>query len=419
MSFNISLSGLNAAQKDLDVTGNNIANASTIGFKQSRAEFADVFANSVFANTKTQVGSGVNTAAVSQQFAQGALQSTSNSLDLAIKGDGFFVLSPGSTSLERSYTRAGAFQVNDSGYVTNSNGDFLQVYQVNDDGTPKAVSLDSTIALQIPTVAGEPKQTTTVTAGLNLPATADVNTYTFDPTKSETYSASTSAVIYDSLGQSHTLTQYYVKTATDPVAGTSTWTAHLYVDDKDALAGATQDLVFDSKGKITSPDPAEIQTAALDMFTNGADITQQVTLRFNPVTQYASSFQVTSMAQDGATVGQLTNVSIGSDGVIAATYSNGTTTKLGMVALAKFSNPQGLTQVGDTSWKESQDSGEAVPGVPNTGTFGSVNSSALESSNTDLSTELVDLIAAQRNYQANSRALEVNSTLQDTIMQIR
>ena len=144
-----------------------------------------------------------------------------------------------------------------------------------------------------------------------------------------------------------------------------------------------------------------------------------INLKFNPVTQYASSFQVTSMSLDGARVGQLTNVSIGNDGVVAATYSNGTTSKLGMVALAKFSSPQGLTQVGDTSWKESQDSGSATPGVPNTGAYGSINSSALESSNTDLSAELVNLIAAQRNYQANSRALEVNTTLQDNILQIR
>lgn len=423
MSFNISLSGLNAAQKDLDVTGNNIANASTIGFKQSRAEFADVFSNSVFANTKTQVGSGVNTSAVSQQFAQGALQSTSNSLDLAIKGDGFFVLSPSATSLERTYTRAGAMQVNDAGYVTNSNGDYLQVYQVNTDGTPKAVSLDSTTALQIPTVAGQPKPTTTVTAGLNLPASASVNTFTFDPSDSTTYNASTSAVIYDSLGQSHTMTQYYVKTATS--ATDSTWRAYLYVDGTaadvaDPVTGLKgTDLTFDTTGTLTSPIPAQITTDQMTMFTNGADQTQTVNLKFNPVTQYASSFQVTSMAQDGATVGQLTNVSIGNDGVVAATYSNGTTTKLGMVALAKFSNPQGLTQVGDTSWKESQDSGSATPGVPNTGTYGSINSSALESSNTDLSAELVDLIAAQRNYQANSRALEVNSSLQDTILQIR
>ena len=226
MSFNISLSGLNAAQKDLDVTGNNIANASTIGFKQSRAEFADVFSNSVFANTKTQVGSGVNTAAVSQQFAQGALQSTSNSLDLAIKGDGFFVMSPSSTSLERTYTRAGAFQVNDTGYVTNANGDYLQVYNVNNDGTPSAVSLDSTKPLQIQSSVGSPNQTTTITAGLNLPAKSEPITAPFDASDSSTYTASTSAVVYDSLGESHTLTQFYVKTSTSPTG--STWDVHLF-----------------------------------------------------------------------------------------------------------------------------------------------------------------------------------------------
>ena len=417
MSFNISLSGLNAAQKDLDVTGNNIANASTIGFKQSRAEFADVFSNSVFANTKTQVGSGVNTAAVSQQFAQGALQSTSNSLDLAIKGDGFFVMSPSSTSLERTYTRAGAFQVNDTGYVTNANGDYLQVYQVNDDGTPKAVSLDSTIALQIPNSAGSPNQTTTITAGLNLPAGASLPTATtFATNDSNSYTSSTSAVVYDSLGQSHTLTQYYVKTAPN------SWDVHLYTyDDTTTPATAFEvtpsaSLTFDDAGKLTSA--SSFTTDPID-FKNGSKTSQTITMSYDPITQYASSFQVTKMSQDGSTVGQLTNVSIGNDGVVAATYSNGTTEKLGMVALAKFSNPQGLTQIGDTSWKESQDSGSATPGVPNTGTYGSINASALESSNTDLSAELVDLIAAQRNYQANSRALEVNSTLQDTILQIR
>jgi fagellar hook-basal body proteins len=294
---------------------------------------------------------------------------------------------------------------------------FCQVYQVNDDGTAKAVSLDSTIALQIPEVAGKPTATTAVTAALNLPASATVlSAAAFDPTDSSTYTNSTSAVIYDSLGQSHTLTQYYVKTGA--TALNSTWQAYMYVDGTAADTGGTT-LTFDTTGTLTSPSPAIATTNALTMFTNGADQTQTVTLKFNPATQYASSFQVSSMSQDGATVGQLTNVSIGSDGVVAATYSNGTTTKLGMVALAKFSNPQGLTQVGDTSWKESQNSGEATPGTPNSGTFGSVNSSALESSNTDLSSELVDLISAQRNYQANSRALEVNSTLQDTILQIR
>ena len=537
MSFNISLSGLNAAQKDLDVTGNNIANASTIGFKQSRAEFADVFSKSVFSNTKTQVGSGVNTAAVSQQFSQGALQSTGNSLDLAIKGDGFFVLSPDTSSLERSYTRAGAFRVNDEGFVTNALGDYLQVYDVDQTGTPKTVSVNSTKALQIPTEAGQPTATDTITESLNLPASAiALDPANFDPLQSTTYNSSTSVVVYDSLGESHTVTQYFLKdsNAANNTLGlpTNVWRVFNYVDEIPVdvqngfqavngsnLTPLATTLIFDSSGNIdtsthkytyTSPtndsiystsglsylsstdatnqlksyfgyDSTPIPSAAspfnpdssnggyTDNFTgnvydpndptniigytheltfgttqpviteplgsttlsqspsyfdsagafqNNVDGTQTLTFNFKDITQYATGFQVSS-SQNGSTVGQLTNVSIGDDGVIAATYSNGSTTKLGMVALAKFSNPQGLTQIGDTSWKESQDSGEAVPGVPGNGTFGNINSSALESSNTDLSSELVDLISAQRNYQANSRALEVNSTLQDTILQIR
>ncbi len=461
MSFNISLSGLNAAQKDLDVTGNNIANASTIGFKQSRAEFADVFSNSVFANTKTQVGSGVNTAAVSQQFSQGALQSTNNSLDLAIKGDGFFILSPEKDSLERTYTRAGAFQINDEGFVTNSLGDYLQVYGVDDSGTPKAVSVNSTDALKIPTEAGKPTKTSNINESINLPADAKaLDPASFDPDLSATYNSSTSVIIYDSLGVTHTLTQYFVKDlgAENNITGvpsdpTNVWRVFNYVDEQpvdikngyqtgnSAIPNAAT-LVFTPDGEIDNSqtyssgyrsnlsivtEPLGTSSAATPaigtydsagILPNGVDPTQTLTFNLS-LTQYASSFQISSLFQDGATVGQLTNVSIGSDGIVAATYSNGTTEKLGMVALAKFSNPQGLTQVGDTSWKESQDSGEAVPGTPGVGTFGGVNSSALESSNTDLSTELVDLIAAQRNYQANSRALEVNSTLQDTILQIR
>ena len=457
MSFNISLSGLNAAQKDLDVTGNNIANASTIGFKQSRAEFADVFSNSVFANTKTQIGSGVNTAAVSQQFAQGALQSTNNSLDLAIKGDGFFVLSPDTSSLERSYTRAGAFRVNDQGFVTNALGDYLQVYDVDTTGSPKTVSINSTKALQIPTEAGQPTATDTINETLNLPASVTaLNPASFDPSQSSTYNSSTSVVVYDSLGQTHTVTQYFVKdsNAATNTAGepTNVWRVFNYVDGSpvdiaggDSVAAGrplTTTLVFTSSGNIDTSGThgagynttIPVKTEALGtlaagsavgtadsagIFSSNVDMTQTLTFNFNNVTQFASPFQVSSLSQNGSTVGQLTNVSIGDDGVVAATYSNGTTNKLGMVALAKFSNPQALTQVGDTSWKESQDSGEAVPGVPGTGTLGNINSSALESSNTDLSTELVDLISAQRNYQANSRALEVNSTLQNTILQIR
>lgn len=433
MSFNIALSGLNASQKQLDVTANNIANVNTIGFKGSRAEFADVYSSSVFANAKTAVGNGVQTAAVTQQFHQGALQTTNNSLDLAIKGEGFFVTANSLSSQDRTYTRAGAFQVNSAGYVTNSQGDYLQVYQVNDDGTPKAVSLDSTQALQIPSVAGKPTQTATVSESLNLPANGkSMDPANFDPTDSSTYTSSTSVVIYDSLGESHTVTQYFIKDSTAAATNPNTWRLVTYMDNKPVdISGGTGTpagavLTFDSQGALTSQVPSTITTVPLGsvtggagIITNGADGSQTFDIKFGSITQYASSFEVSSIKQDGSTVGQLTNVDIGSNGLVSATYSNGTTVNLGMIAMAKFSNPQGLTQIGDTSWKQSLASGAATPSQAGVGTVGGIQSSALEASNTNLSSELVDLITAQRNYQANSRALEVNSTLQQTILQIR
>ena len=431
MSFNIALSGLNASQKQLDVTANNIANVSTTGFKESRAEFADVYSSSVFANAKTQVGNGVQTAAVTQQFHQGSLTTTHNALDMAIKGEGFFVTSGDLTSQDRTFTRAGAFQVDDKGYVTTSQGSYLQVYQVNDDGTPKAVSLDSTTPLKIPDVAGKPTQTSKVTESLNLPADGTaVDPANFDPTDSDTYTKSTSVVIYDSLGKSHTVTQYFMKDSTAAATNPNTWRLVTYMYSKPVnITGGTGTpagavLEFDSQGELTTqtPDPMvteQLGAAGAGIINNGADGTQTFAIDFGSITQYASAFEVNSLYQDGSTVGQLTKVNIGTDGLVQATYSNGTTIDLGMVAIAKFSNPQGLTQIGDTSWKASLDSGEPTPSQAGVGTVGTVQSSALESSNTNLSAQLVELIAAQRNYQANSRALEVNSTLQQTILQIR
>ena len=172
MSFNNALSGINAAQKDLNVTANNIANVNTTGFKESRAEFADVYANSIFVNAKTQVGNGVATGAVAQQFHQGALQFTNNALDLAIQGNGFFVTSDGLTNLDRSYTRSGAFKLNESSYMVSNSGGYLQGYEINSDGTPKAVSINATKPIQIPDRAGEPVQTSKIEANFNLPSTA-------------------------------------------------------------------------------------------------------------------------------------------------------------------------------------------------------------------------------------------------------
>lgn len=418
MSFNIALSGVNAAQKDLDVTANNIANVNTIGFKESRAEFADVYANSIFANTKTQTGSGVKTAAVAQQFHQGAFQFTDNSLDMAINGSGFFVMSNERDSLDRTFTRAGAFRLNDEGYIVNSQGDYLQTYEANKDGSPAGLGLNSTKALKIPDKAGQPQMTTKVDSGINLPSKADaLDPDDFDPTDSATYTSSTSMTIYDSLGDTHTLTQYFVKTGPTDGNDENTWEMRAYVDGENALADPLK-LKFDTAGKLDPDSEAEITTEELD-FNNGSDTTQTIDIKIDSASLNSGPFEVTSSSQDGTTVGRLTKVDVGADGLVQATYSNGTTENLGIVAMARFPNDQGLTQIGDTQWRQSLLSGEAVTGQPNTGVFGKLDASALEQSNTDLTSELVDLITAQRNFQANSRALEVNSTLQQTILQIR
>lgn len=452
MSFNNALSGINAAQKDLNVTANNIANVNTTGFKESRAEFADVYANSIFVNAKTQVGNGVATGAVAQQFHQGALQFTNNALDLAIQGNGFFVTSDGLTNLDRSYTRSGAFKLNENSYMVSNSGGYLQGYEINADGTPKAVSINATKPIQIPDRAGEPVQTSKIEASFNLPSTASplaagnsaADASKFDPKDSSTYSSSTSVVVYDSLGEPHTITQYFTKEA-DPADPTkaavpTAWRMYLYEGDKpiDIVGGTATTMAtglnqaplsarvtFDASGKMVTPTtPAVIKTeqlgaAGAGIITNGADGTQDIEIKLGTVTQYASPFEVNKLTQDGSTVGRLTKVEITADGIVSATYSNATTVKVAMVAMAKFANSQGLTQVGDTSWRQSLLSGDALPGTPNSGTFGSIKSSALEQSNVDLTTELVDLITAQRNFQANSRSLEVNSSLQQNILQIR
>ncbi|MGN1392498.1 MAG: flagellar hook protein FlgE [Succinivibrionaceae bacterium] len=488
MSFSISVSGINAAQKHLDVTSNNIANVNTIGFKSSRAEFADVYSSSVYTDTRTLVGNGVQTAAISQQFYQGSIDTTQNALDLAIKGDGFFVMSPENGSLERVYTRAGAFQCDPNGFVTNSQGMYLQVYDVNNDGTVKSVSLDSTHALKIPDSAGSPVATQKVSSSMTLSANTDgLDVTKFDPKDNKTFTSSTSVKIYDSLGDSHTATYYFLNVGRteDPSTFTkddksgdpsyhktadgtgwaqnypdNTWKLFMYVDDNpvdiasvdgepkpseitfkspSSIANQTQTcatLTFDSSGNIKRDpttgeviglQPSMIKTVPLGdvpggagVLTAGRDGTQQVEFKFENINMFGgTSFSVDAISQDGSTVGQLTNVEIGDNGVVSATYSNGSNVKLGMVALATFPNQQGLTQIGDTCWRASLESGAAAPSQAGLGTAGKIQSSALEQSNTELSSQLVELITAQRNYQANSRALEVTNTVMDSILNIR
>ena len=453
MSFNIALSGIAAAQKDLNTTANNIANVNTIGFKESRAEFADVYANSIFSNSKTAVGGGTTTTQVAQQFHQGSLQFTSNSLDMAISGGGFFVTSSELGTRDQSFSRAGAFKVDSANYMVDSAGNFLQGFPVDKEGNSTSVSLTTTQPIKIPDTAGSPVMSGKVGLQMNLNVgESALDPAAFDPTNPDTFNNSTSVTIYDSLGESHIMTTYFIKPEEGSYTGESNWVAYYAVDGKpvnldgaagqysvdttgDGIIDGTRNaqtaggwtgavIKFNDAGAYTGSSPAVINTEVLgvggaNVLGPGADGSQAVTVNFNNPTQYASPFEVTELTQNGTTVGRLTNVGIGADGLVTASYSNGSTVPLSRVALVRFANEQGLTQVGNTSWKASLDSGPALAGEANSGTFGSIRSSALEQSNVDLTTELVDLISAQRNFQANSRTLEVNNTLNQTVLQIR
>ncbi|GAA0537655.1 MULTISPECIES: flagellar hook protein FlgE [Rheinheimera] len=433
MSFNIALSGLAAAQKDLDTTANNIANVNTTGFKESRAEFADVYATSIFASGRTKVGDGVTTAVVAQQFSQGSLQFTNNSLDLAITGEGFFALTPDIQSQDMTYTRAGAFKLNKDNFIVDNKGNFLQGFAVDPvTGENQSVSLSTTQPISIPTSAGAPRATNNIFLSMNLDSRElATDGVPFDATDRATYNHSTSVTVYDSLGESHTVTTYFRKTTTVPPANAE-WESFVVWDDVTGSPLPGDNLVFDASGNfVTPPVPtitlpaATLNNPANGYLTNGAQFAADVVVNFRDAsgvkqpTQYASTFDVNNLSQDGTTVGYLTGVDIDAFGRVLASYSNGDSAYLAQVAMVRFANVQGLKQVGNTSWKQSITSGEPIGGQANTGTFGAVNASSLEQSNVNLTTELVDLISAQRNFQANSRALEVNSTLQQTVLQIR
>jgi flagellar hook protein FlgE len=404
MSFNIALSGLAAAQKDLDTTANNIANVNTTGFKESRAEFADVYATSLFSSGKTKVGDGVTTAVVAQQFSQGALQFTNNALDLAITGEGFFAMSADRMSQDLSYTRGGAFKLNAENYIVDSRGNYLQGYAVDvNTGEPTSVSLGTARPIAIPTSAGAPRATSEVYLTFNLDSAKQEPVTAFDPTDATSYNHKVDVPIYDSLGAAHLVTVYLRRETTVPPAN-SEWTAYATFDD-DTTAFGPQSLNFDSSGNAVLPvAPLTLDQATLNgLLNNGAQYTSDLVVRFqDPATlttptQYSAKFETFTINQNGTTVGTLTGIDIDAAGKVMASYSNGDQNYLAQVSIVRFANNQGLKQVGNTSWKQTITSGEAIAGNANSGTFGAINASALEQSNVNLTTELVDLISAQRN----------------------
>lgn len=410
MSFQQGLSGLNAASKNLDVIGNNVANSGTVGFKQSQAQFADVYASSLNGSGSSQVGIGTKVSQVAQQFTQGNITSSNNPLDIAINGNGFFRLSNNGTV---SYSRNGQFQLDKSGYIVNATGARLTGYTANSSGV---LSTGAPAEININTADIPPQVTSTVNAVLNLDSSSAVPTGgAFDMTNPTTYNNATSVSIYDSLGNSHTLQTFYVKTAANTwnVYAADDGTAIGYVPPAAAVPVGT--LTFNSSGTLTGGSPVPIAVPV----TTGAGTPFTVNVDYTGTTQFGSTFSVNSLKQDGYTSGKLSGFSTGSDGTIVGRYTNGQSATLGQVVLASFTDPNGLQPLGDNAWAETAASGAALVGSPGSGPLGSLQSSATEDSNVDLTAELVNMITAQRNYQANAQTIKTQDQVMQTLVNLR
>jgi flagellar hook protein FlgE len=403
-AFSIGLSGLTAASSDLDVTANNIANANTVGFKDSRAEFADVYTQGAVNLNTSVVGEGVRLAATAQQFTQGNISTTSSNLDMAISGDGFFTLKDANGYV---YSRNGQFSEDKSGNVVNATGQALQVYPPTAAGGFNTGALTN---LNLQTAQSAPLATTSGSVVLNLPTSSPVPTVTpFSPTNSATYNQSTSTTVYDSLGTAYPATFYFTQTATP-----NQWTVNVTVNG--TQVGAAQTLTFSNSGAVAAPAGGSL---AFNGFAP-PDGAQAMNLSFNfgATTQYGGSFGVTSIIQNGYATGQLSTVAINSTGVVSAVYTNGRSTQLGQLALANFPDPQGLKQLGDTNWAETFSSGNVIQGTAGSTGFGNIQSGALESSNVDLTTQLVNMITAQRTFQANAQVITTANQLSQTVINI-
>ncbi|MBS0378656.1 MAG: flagellar hook protein FlgE [Proteobacteria bacterium] len=405
MSLNIALTGINAANEDLSVTSNNLANAATVGFKGSRTEFADLFANSGQGTGATEIGNGVTVSEVAQQFSQGNIETTGNSLDLAVSGNGFFILSNNGAL---NYTRDGEFQLNSSGDIVNSQGQALQAYPPLANGGFNTGGLAN---ISLSTNESAPQATTTAQITANLPANATQPTDTpFSPTDPLSYNNTTSLTVYDSLGAAHTASLYFIKGAT-----ANDWTTQLYVDG--TAVGTPQALNYSSSGALTTPANGQITFPAYTPATGATAM--NMTFNFSQTTQYGGTFGVTAVSQDGFTTGQLTGINIDQTGVVQAQFTNGRSVDLGQVALANFANPQGLGQLGNATWTATNNSGAPVNGVAGNSGFGSVQSGSLEESNVDTTSALVDMITAQRDFQANAQMIQTEDQVTQSIINIR
>ena len=425
MGFQQGLSGLNATSKNLSVIGNNIANANTIGAKASKAVFADLYANAMSGASGTSPGIGVIVNSVTQQFSQGSITATDNSLDLAINGNGFFQLDAGGTTV---YSRNGQFEIDKAGNIVNNAGQKLQGYAAATDGS----IIPSTIqALQLPTAGVAPAATANIKLELNLdsrgkitlPAAAPLITFA-DP---KTYNTATSVTVFDTKGQGVAITCYFQKTGADTWNVYGTANGRPLLDDVGDGTGnplpSVVGMTFASSGgSLTSPvGTVAIDVPAAPLASGGGNSLPiaGVKLDLTGATQFGSSFSVTNLAQDGYAPGQLNGISIDKSGVIKAQYSNGQSKAAGQLVLARFRNPQGLQPLGGNAWASAVSSGEPIVGAAGQGSFGALQSGSLEESNVELTNELVAMITAQRAYQANAQTIKTEDQMLQTLVNLR
>ena len=405
MSFQQALSGLNAASRSLDVIGHNIANAGTTGMKGSRAEFAEIYASSAGAIGGTNTGLGVQVDAVAQQFTQGALTVTGNSLDVAINGGGFFQIKAADGS--NAYTRAGNFKLDKDGNVVTNSGAQLMGYPTDADGVRQGVEVKP---LKLPTGTPIPaKQTTKMNATVTLDARAVVASTATPPTPISTYGTSFTA--FDPQGLEIPVGLNFVKTANN------TWEVYTSVNGSDPAASTPFTLNFKADGSL---DTATSTVPQLTLASpNDPAQTFTVDLDLSKMTQVNSRFTVSDLSQDGYTAGQLTGIRIEDSGIISASYSNGQTLAAGQIVLANFRNPQGLVPTGSGNWIETPGSGQPLRGSPGEGTLGQLRSGALEESNIDLTAELVNMMTTQRAYQANAQTIKTQDQIMSTLVNLR
>ncbi|SAK50578.1 flagellar hook protein FlgE [Caballeronia pedi] len=405
MSYQQALSGLGAASSDLDVIGNNIANANTVGFKQGAAQFADMYANSMATAVSNQIGIGTRLSEVQQQFSQGTITTTNQALDVAINGNGFYQLSNNGSVV---YSRNGVFHLDDTGKIVNSSGLQLMGYAADSSGV---VNSASTVPLTVPTANIAPTATKTITAAFNLNSQDSVKAAAdFDPTNGNTYNASTSVDAYDSLGGTQKVSVYFTK------SGTNSWEAFAGYGDPVTSKTDLGPVTFDSSGNLTSGKTFTFTIPDGASATAGA--TQSLTLDLSGTTQYGAKSGLTNLHQDGNSTGELTGFTVGSDGMLTGNYSNGETKALGQIAIANFNNQNGLQNLGGNVYAQTAASGAAQVSVPGSTNHGTLQGGAVENSNVDLTSELVNLITAQRNYQANAQTIKTQQTVDQTLINL-